>query len=236
MSRRLVGTLGIWLLACAVLAAADFWEEKDFITWSDDEVEKMLTDSPWSQKVTVVVRGRGGGGGGRGGGGRGGGGAANLGGRGGGRRNHGFNDAPPRMALTVSWRSALPVKQAVVRGQIGIDARMSADQQLFLAQQEPLYVVSVSGFPLQFTRMTQDGTALAAQTILKRDDHDPIPAEHVEVFVGNDETVILEYAFSRDDAIILDDKDVEFITTVGQIEVKRKFKLQDMVFVDHLAL
>ena len=56
MSRRLVGTLGIWLLACAVLAAADFWDDKDYRSWSAEEVEQMLTDSPWSRRVTVVLQ------------------------------------------------------------------------------------------------------------------------------------------------------------------------------------
>ena len=76
---RLAGTLGLWIVVGAALAAADFWNEKDFTTWSDKEVEKMLSDSPWSRRVTIAIRGQGargsgdlfggaGGGGGRGGG------------------------------------------------------------------------------------------------------------------------------------------------------------------------
>ena len=96
----------------------------------------MLTDSQWSQKVTIPLGGPGGGGGG--GGGRGGGFGGGR-GRGGG---DGFGAPPRRMTLTVSWRSALPVKQALVRSQIGVDAPISLEQQQFLAQLEPLYVVS----------------------------------------------------------------------------------------------
>ena len=68
--KTLARTLGIWIVACAVLVAADFWEEKDFTAWSDKDVEKMLTDSQWSQKVTIPLGGPGGGGGGGGGGAR----------------------------------------------------------------------------------------------------------------------------------------------------------------------
>ena len=50
MLRNLAGTVGVWLLAGVALVAADFWEEKDFMTWSDKEVEKMLTDSPWPSR------------------------------------------------------------------------------------------------------------------------------------------------------------------------------------------
>ncbi len=41
MGRRLLAMSGVWLLACAVVAAADFWEEKEFTAWSDRNVEKM---------------------------------------------------------------------------------------------------------------------------------------------------------------------------------------------------
>ena len=40
----------------------------------------------------------------------------------------------------------------------------------------------------------------------------------------------------RDDEITLEDKDVEFVAKLGQLEVKRKFKLEDMVFDEQLAL
>ena len=47
--------------------------------------------------------------------------------------------------------------------------------------------------------------------------------------------VVLCY-FPRTDAITLEDKDVEFITKLGPMEIKKKFKLEDMVFGGHLAL
>ena len=56
---RLAGTLGLWIVVGAALAAADFWDEKDFTMWSDKEVEKMLSDSPWSRRVTIAIRGQG---------------------------------------------------------------------------------------------------------------------------------------------------------------------------------
>ena len=49
MRGKLAGVVGVWFLAGVALAAADFWEEKDFTAWSDKEVEKMLTDSPWAK-------------------------------------------------------------------------------------------------------------------------------------------------------------------------------------------
>ena len=236
-------TLVMWIVACAAVAAADFWDEKDFTGWSDTEVEQLLTDSPWSRKVTIVLRRPGtGGGGGRGGfggspGGFGGGAADGFRGTGGGRRGAAvFNPAPRRMTFTVSWRSALPVKQALVRTQIGLDAQIPREQQQFLTQLEPLYVVVVAGLPRQVARMAKNRNALMAETILKRQDRNPISPEDLVVFVENGETVTLQYHFPRDDEITLEDKNVEFITKLGQVEVKQEFKLEDMVFAEQLTL
>ena len=82
MSRILLRSIAITSLSAAALWAADFWESKSYTEWSEKEVGKLLTNSPWSQKVTIYMgggRGGGGGGGGgfgadSGGGGRGGGG------------------------------------------------------------------------------------------------------------------------------------------------------------------
>ena len=123
---KLTGILGIWVLAYTALAAANFWEDKDFTSWSEEEVEEILSDSPWSRGVTVVMRGSGDRTRGFGTG-------AVGDGDGGfrpvpddesthGRRVDGFGATPVRLTLTVSWRSALPVKQALARAQAGIGA------------------------------------------------------------------------------------------------------------------
>ena len=57
MRSKLVATVGVWLLTGVALVAADFWVEKDFTTWSDKEVLKMLTDSPWAKQVRIIVSG-----------------------------------------------------------------------------------------------------------------------------------------------------------------------------------
>ena len=80
------------------------------------------------------------------------------------------------------------------------------------------------------------GLGLDAVLHQKRQDKDPISPEDLVVFVENGETVTLQYHFPRDDEITLEDKDVEFITKLGQVEVKQKFKLEDMVFAEQLAL
>jgi hypothetical protein len=55
--RRLPVTIGSWLLAGVALIAADFWEERPFTEWSDKDVEKMLTDSPWALSARLQIAG-----------------------------------------------------------------------------------------------------------------------------------------------------------------------------------
>ena len=46
--------IGIAGSACAVmLFAADFWKTKDASQWTDDEISKVLSDSPWAKAKTV---------------------------------------------------------------------------------------------------------------------------------------------------------------------------------------
>ena len=225
MRVRLAGTLGLWIVVGAALAAADFWDEKDFTTWSDKEVEKMLSDSPWSRRVTIAIRGQRSGGSGDLFGGAGG---------GGGRDSFDVSARSTRMSLTVTWRSALPVKQASARRKVGPDVPIPTADQQFLERSEPQYVVSVSGFPKLFARLAQDPT-VKTETVLKRKNTDPISPDDIRIF-GDGDSVVVMYFFPRTDAIALGDKDVEFVTQLGQTEVKKKFKLEDMVFAGQLAL
>ncbi len=49
--------IGLLSVACLFVAhvvmAQDFWVKKEFNQWSDDELKKFMTDSPWVKKVEV---------------------------------------------------------------------------------------------------------------------------------------------------------------------------------------
>ena len=55
MVRKLLGPVVLCVLASAVVLAADFWETKPFSMWSTEELQKILTDSPWSRNVSVLA-------------------------------------------------------------------------------------------------------------------------------------------------------------------------------------
>ena len=229
MRFKLAGILGVWLLACATLVAADFWEEKDFATWSDKEVAKMLTNSPWAKKVTIVMGNLQ---------------AAPSGGFTGGAAGPGGDDCGGgeqfqgvrRAEVWVIWNSALPVKQALARRQTGVDGPIPPDLQEQLTQDEPFYSVTLTGLPPSFATLGSMVDALKAETMLKRKNKEPIAPESIRLFKDADETIRMVALFPKTDAITLDDKDVEFITKLVTIDLKKKFKLADMVFGDQLEL
>ena len=207
---------GIVLLAGAVLAAADFWEETEFTAWSDKDVEQMMNDSPWAKRLTVRF-------------------PRPTRASGGGRFGGGFRPgtSTPQTRLVIQWPSAQPIRQAMVRGRIEQGGTVDPEAQAFLDQSAPGYVVAVTGLPGQFGRLTPE--ALMAETRLERKGKSPIvPAQAQPQRAERGVTIV--YLFPKDDAIVLEDQEVEFITKVGDVTIKKKFTLEDMVFNDQLEL
>ena len=137
--------LGVPAISAAIPAWAfgskEFWDSKPSSEWNKDEVERMITKSPWAKEASVAYNGGPGGLGGNGGGGgigrsRGGigfpgggigfpgGGGGNRGGypgggggpvgSGGGRTPR--DDGRRQFNATVRWESALPVQEALRLG------------------------------------------------------------------------------------------------------------------------
>ena len=193
----------VWLTACAVLTAAEFWEEKELTDWSDREVQRLMTNSPWAKRITVVFprppretindrapTARLGGGGARGG-----------------RSSFGQFGAAPQSRLVVQWRSALPMRQAIV-------------------QRPDVYFIVVSGLSRAFARL--DPRALRAEARLERRGKPPILPIQANPQPDGDGTALV-YVFPQVEAITLEDEEVEFATEVAGASIERTFELDDMV-------
>jgi hypothetical protein len=239
-----------------LLLAEDFWVKKPFADWSVKDAAKLLQNSPWSHEVSVGGGMEGGRSGGRrGGGGGGGGGGAGAGGEiaatggsgvdmssgsGGGRGQRGSNlpsetGAGPSLMVHVRWQSSMPVRQAIVLTQLGREKADSDQAKKFLGQVAAEYVVAVVGLPPQFDNVPREQlNGLAKGTSLQRKDKDPIAATAVERIPGERGSVA--FFFPQTSEITLEDKEVEFISRVGPYELRRKFKLKDMVVGDKLEL
>ena len=76
---------------------------------------------------------------------------------------------------------------------------------------------------------------LKKTTMLKRASKEPLMPAQVQIGLA-DKQVVIYFAFPKTDAIVLEDKDVEFVSKVGMAEFKRKFKLSEMVVDGKLTL
>ncbi len=135
----------------------------------------------------------------------------------------------------VRWQSSMPVRQAIVLTQLGREKADSDQAKKFLGQVATEYVVAVVGLPPQFDRVPDEQlNGLAKGASLQRKDKDPIAAATVQRIPGERGSVA--FFFPRTSEITLEDKEVEFVSRVARIEVRRKFKLKDMVVADKLEL
>ncbi len=248
-----LSTTAVLALGTATLWAADSWEEKDFTQWGEREIRKLLTDSPWSQSISIksgFVPSIGGGAplgrvedraGGRGGqvGGPPSRSEANPSGGGGsvGRQVGSRDRLPPRIQVLIRWVSALPVKRAMVKQRFG-QKPIGPEGLAYLDREESHYRISILGLPRQLAPSPDDPEAVAnlkKAIFLKRKNRNDIFPETVDVQPQQRWAVI--YArFPRTDAVTLDDKRVELVVNLEATKVKRKFKLKDMMFEGRLEL
>jgi hypothetical protein len=224
----------VFVFAFSVMAA-DFWT-KPSTEWGDKDLQKMITNSPWAHSFTAGGSAGGGGdpgapgpmserGGGRGGGG-GGGGAP-----GGGPPPGGGG---PSATIIARWQTALPVKQAFVRIKFGAEAATSPDAKKILEREETTYAIVLSGpfaslmragSPETVKKGIIDATSLSAKG---KDAGKPTDVE-----IGQKDML---FTFARTAAFTVDDKEVEFDTKLGEIALKYKFKLKDMVYNGKLEM
>jgi hypothetical protein len=100
-------------VALASLSAANVWESKPFNTWTDNELKKVLTSSPWAGKggMTYV-------------------------------RQQANQQAIQEEAL-VTWASSRVMRQALAREEYGATADISKEAQTVIAQTPPFYMITV---------------------------------------------------------------------------------------------
>ena len=254
-----------WVLASVrawAAPAGEFWNSKEPSEWSDEEVRRLLTDSPWAKEVAAEfdfdTAGRGGAderGGRRGGieggmGGMGGG----MGGRGGmggggigapgngvtGRRSQGAQGAqsgegPPRGSrILIRWETAKAVRDAARKA---LASDTTGD-----------YVISVAGLGFlgrgrrgaggdsaeeESERRNAAEERLRDSTELQRKGQ---PALHPERVETSPDGAML-FFFTRDyHPIRPNDKEVTFVSKFGPMVVKARFNLKEMMYRGKLEM
>jgi hypothetical protein len=221
------------LLGAANLFGAnlDFWDQKDPKDWTPDQVQEMLTHSPWAKPASVSFFNNGPGGYGAGIGGRAGAGLGGVGrttqrsGAAGAGTNQPVSD-PGTFRAMVRWESSQPVQAAEKSRPGDGDAGF--------------YILALIGDIPDFARPNDDETADAREqrvamlrefTKLERKGGSPIYLERIEP--GATGTL---FYFSRFDPITPANKEITFTTKMGPLEIKVKFLLKDMMYKGKLEL
>jgi hypothetical protein len=249
-------------MGVAALWAADFWQTKPFTSWDQKEAQKLLLDSPWARRVSISLPGgpqNGGGGGGGKRGGRGGGPAGESadpgitggapagiaenaagGGKGGGGFGAGSSDTGvtqvPSLQLLVSFRSALPLREAVAKLKYGAEAGTSPEAKKLVEDKQEYYIVAVAGLPAYVQpHDNDDKKGMLTQTLLSAKGKDPLTAMDVQ-FSMDGGNVDAFFIFSRTTEFTVNDKEVEFDTKAGGLVIKNRFSLKNMVINGKLEM
>src|SRR5215471_4385988 len=53
--QRLLFLCLVGLLVASAALAEDFWTSKEYMQWTDEEVKKIMTNSPWAKDLTISV-------------------------------------------------------------------------------------------------------------------------------------------------------------------------------------
>ena len=143
----------------------------------------------------------------------------------------------PSISVLIRWHTALPIKQAVAKMRFGSEAATAPQAKQMLENRENAYIVGVIGLPMMVLR--GDANKLKEAAHLNRKDKEPIMA--VDVQAERDPATSranLYLVFPRvpGSMIEADDKDVEVELKLGRMDIKRKFKLKDMMYEGKLEL
>lgn len=234
-------------LCAAPLAygASDFWNKKDPDAWSSDDIQRLMTNSPWAKTVAVDLlapnpsrygnesgpvadpAGINGNGGGAVGGGIGGPTVASgsmvgpVGSRGLGGGRPGDRDALPTDAATatVRWESAGPIR-AATKGRV---------PDSFAGR----YVIGLSSFPM-LGKHDDMVDKLKSSATLQAKGRPPVQAGMV--VLKRDGSEIL-FGFSRElFTLNATDKDLYFSLNTGEVSLRAKFEPKDMIYRGELAI
>lgn len=247
--------------AAITLFAAEGWKKREFTEWSQDDVDRILNDSPWAKETLATFEAPHSHS------------AAASGDSDGGTSisyapsspiNNGMPGGPghspdtgatgpidavaasmPTIRVIVRWESALPVKEALLRLKFGATPPAPGDAGYTLDRIEKDYVIAVAGLTLPSShRKPAPGVEspedrmrdeLLATTTLTPKGRRPILPEEVRVNPPEARTEVL-ILFPRTQPIEVSDKEVTFDAQWRSLGIRKNFRLKDMMYRGKLEL
>ena len=170
-------------LVTATLLGQNFWDKKDYMQWTDQEISTVTTDSPWAKKQNE---------------------------------------------LTITWITALPVKQAMLKDRMEAGGVLAESAKEIMSAKDTFYAISITGLAVEKSEaLTEVSLKIENKPVIK-------PASGN--FQRRGSTVDVMVMFPRAEPITADDKEVEVILKIGTDEIGTKFLLKDMVYNGKLEM
>jgi len=213
-------------LPCWGFAAAEFWNSKPAANWTPQEIDEMVTRSPWAKAAAVNFTG-------------GFGGAVAP-------RMTRYGDVVDGREVPTAGRPINGAKrgfQAVVRWDSSLAIRDALKLKPSSAI-EKFYVLAVTGDLPMVGRRTDDDPAADERTVEMLKQYSKLERKGDPIYLEDALTAPANYPegpatlfyFSRGDSILPGDKQITFSTKFGPYEVKAHFTLKEMVYRGKLEL
>ena len=141
------------------------------------------------------------------------------------------------MNIVARWQSARMVKEAAVRLRFGVKTDSSDEAKQMLAQEDPNYVIVLTGTLRPLMRGNPEMLKQALMEASSLSVKGKPAVKPVDIQLGGDRrSVDIIMQFPRSAAFSLDDKEVDFATKLADVSLKYKFKLKDMAVNGKLEL
>jgi hypothetical protein len=226
--------VAIALLFAIDLWAGDPWKQKSYKLWNENDVRKILNESPWAKRI-VVEGGR----------------AKHAGmesseddgpsegdaseesGEGGGR---GEDNERGRITFVIRWASSRTMRQAWVRGEV-LQKRISeTETDKFLPPPSDDAQLLIVGRDMSLFEKLDEATLLAKSFLLRTKSKERISpiAVHIERLPDRKGIKGILFQFPKtplvsQSTLSIDDSDLKFVSHAGETKIKTSFDLQKMV-------
>jgi len=241
MSKKMAGLLAAVLFAAVAVYAGDAWKDKDYQSWDQKDVDKILKDSPWSKHIQF-----GGGGSGamdapftaagdaahRDN-------ASGTASSGGGRPTSAINGTNAvagngaQSDYTICWYSSRTIREALLRRRELGGQTIPEDSRKNISTELGTYQVLVQSMNLGGLARDVEALKTSSYLMVKSTKEKILPSNVVVQKGQNDRPVAIVFEFPKKSAtgeptISATEKGVEFYTEAGKMNLKATFEISKM--------
>jgi hypothetical protein len=225
MKSRVILVVCCFLFLCAFVYAQEPWKAKPYSEWNEEEVAKVMNDSPWSRQVSVTASWK------RGQSNR----RTASGGRSTGAEPATIEDDAPQATYNVRWASAATIRRAFVRGSI-LRGRLKEEEGAnFLSQEPQEYEIVVMGQDMYPFNGVEEADLLGKAFIKPKSGKLKLAPTHIKIDrAAPDRVRAVTFYFAKKspagEAVIPSgEKGIEFTCGAGGVGISTTFDPRKMV-------